>query len=299
MDRLSDVEVFVRVVEHSSFVRASEQLGISRSYASRMIAGLEERLGVRLLHRTTRSVTPTASGQAFYETVAPLIEGVSEAETRARSEAAEPEGTLRLALPRMFGIRYLLRPLLHFRSLHPKINLELDFDDLKVDLVGGRYDAAIRGGTIVESPYHMRPLWAFQLYLVASPAVCRRISGLRRPEELAGQAAVVYGGADAPNTWQLERKGEQVTVHVGSGVRLNAADAQLEAIIAGAGIGMVPEWAATDALADGRLCRVMGDWCSPSISFSLVRSDLRKLPARVRAFVDYLTEHLREPPWRT
>ena len=299
MDRLSDVEVFVRVVEQSSFVRASEQLGISRSYASRMIAGLEERLGVRLLHRTTRSVTPTAPGQAFYDSVAPLIEGVSEAEARARSEAAEPEGTLRLALPRMFGIRYLLRPLLRFQAMHPRIKLELDFDDIKVDLVGGRYDAAIRGGLVTDGNYHMRPLWAFQQMIVASPALARRLEDLRSPYDLAQHPTVLYTGTETPHLWQLERKGEQTSVTVGSSVRLNSGDAQLEAVLAGAGIALLPEWATADALAAGRLVRVLPEWSTPSITFSLVRSDLRKLPARVRAFVDFLTEHMRDPPWRT
>lgn len=299
MDRLSDVEVFVRVVEHSSFVRASEQLGISRSYASRMITGLEERLGVRLLHRTTRSVTPTASGQAFYESCAPLVEGVAEAEARARAEAAEPEGTLRLALPRMFGIRHLLRPLLDFQSRHPKIRLELDFDDLKVDLIEGRYDAAIRGGAALEAPYHMRPLWPFHLMVVASPSLAKRLSGVRKPEDLVQHPAVLYTGAANPEIWPLERREERVTVTVRSSLLLNAADGQLDAVVAGAGVGLVPEWAAADALADGRLVRILPEWRSPGLHFWLVRSDLRKLPARVRTFVDFLTEDLREPPWRT
>lgn len=297
MENISDVEVFVRVVEHSSFVRAAEQLGISRSYASRMISGLEARLGVRLLHRTTRMVTPTATGQAFFDATAPLIEGVAEAEAAARAEALEPEGLLRLALPRAFGVRFLLGPLLRFQALHPKISLELSFDDMKADLVEGRFDAAIRGGAHSGDGHHMRPLWPFHLGVVASASWAKRLAHLTEPEQLSAHPAVLYTGASSPELWLLERAGERRTLTLRSSVRLNAADAQLDAVIAGAGLGFMPEWATADALADGRLIRVLPEWSSPTMHFWLVRTELRKLPARVRALVSYLADELRAPPW--
>ena len=297
MERLSDVEVFVRVVEHSSFVRAADQLGISRSYASRMITGLEARLGVRLLHRTTRQVTPTPSGQAFYDATAPLIEGVAEAEAAARAEAVEPEGTLRLALPRTFGVRYLLGPLLEFRERHPGITLELSFDDMKANLLEGRFDAAVRGGSALEDSYHMRPLWPFHLGVVASPSWAKRLSDLSSPEQLTAYKAVAYTGGATPDLWPLERGTERATIRMRSSVLVNAADAQLDAVISGAGLALVPDWASAAALAEGRLIRVLPEWRSPTIHFWLVRTELRKVPARVRALVSFLTEDLREPPW--
>lgn len=296
MDRLSDVEVFVRVVEHRSFSKAAEALGISRSYASRMVAGLEQRLGVRLLHRTTRAVAVTPSGQSFYEDALPHLEGISIAEARAREEARAPSGTLKVSLPLAFGVRWLVNPLLRFQEQHPDIQLAASFSDQKVDLIGGGLDLAVRGGDVAAPHLVARGLWRFDVLVVASPAWVARHGMPRHPTDLASVPCLLYSGSPQANTWTLSSGEERVVIKVGGPAAFDSALALVEAAITGRGAIYLPEWCLVDALADGRLVRLLPGWANGPIRFWAVRPERRHVPSRVVAFQDFL---LNLPdPWR-
>ncbi len=297
MDRLSDVQVFVHVAEAGSFARAAEQLDISRSYASRMIAGLEARLGVRLLHRTTRKVATTATGQEFYEATAPLVRGIAAAEGRARDEADTPRGTLRVSLPAAFGLRYLVRPMIQFQRLHPDITLHIGYDERKVDLLGEGIDLAIRGASTLDGPLVARGLWGFRMHVVASPSFLARHPAVGHPRDLARLPAILYQPTATPSLWTMKRGADIVDIEVHGTMSVNATEAVTAAAVEGVGIALHPDWAVTDELADGRLVRVLPDWGGPEAKFSLVRPDRRHVPQRVRAFQDFLAGLFPTPPW--
>lgn len=297
MERLSDVEVFVRVVEKSSFSKAADTLGISRSYASRMVAGLEKRLGVRLLHRTTRSVAATATGQAFYEASGPLVEGIAVAEARVREEGRAPTGTLRVSLPLAFGLQHMLEPLRTFQEQHPEVRLVTQFDDRKVDLIAEGFDLALRGGSTIEGPFVAKALWRFRVLPMASPAYLARAGAPAHPRELASLPCLVYGGSQRPDSWSFARGDERVDVRVEGPLVSNAAPALRHFALAGAGIALLPDWTVIDDVRTGALVHLLPGWDPPGFRFWLVRPDRRHVPERVRAFSDHLSATFPDPEW--
>jgi DNA-binding transcriptional LysR family regulator len=297
MERLSDVEVFVRVVEASSFSRAAEQLGISRSYASRMVSGLEARLAVRLLHRTTRKVATTATGQWFYETSAPLIDGIASAEARAKEESRIPRGTLRLSVPAAFGLRHLVAPLLAFQAANPEVRLTVQFDERKVDLLGEGLDLAIRGGEVTSGQLVARALWPFRILTAASPAYLAKRGVPLHPQDLLRHACLSYSGNNPPGTWTYMRAEERVSVDIDGPVSFNTAPALVSGAVAGVGLVWLPDWALEDELRAGRLVRVLQGWEGALIKFWLVRPDRRHVPERVRAFQEHLLAAFPSPSW--
>lgn len=297
MERLSDVEVFVRVVETSSFARAADILGISRSYASRMVSGLEERLGVRLLHRTTRRVVPTATGQAFYASCSTYIEGIAEAERRVREDAEEPQGLLRVSFPFAFGVRYLVQPVVEFQQRYPRVSVNVSYDDRKVDIVGEGFDLAVRGAANLEGPLIARSLWRFRLLLVASPRYLARRGVPLHPQELAQHDCVLYAGTSRPNTWFFANDEGELSVEVKGVLTMNNAHAQASAVIMGAGIAVLPDFEVVDALHAGTLARILPQWELPGGTFWVVRPDRQQIPARVRVFLDHLQHSIPDPPW--
>lgn len=294
---LADVEVFVHVVERASFAHAAADLGISRSHVSRQVAALEARLGVKLLHRTTRRVGPTPTGAAFYEECAPLVAAARGAVTRVQEEATTPQGTLRVSLPHAFGVRYLVEPLVRFQALHPQVRLVVDYDDRKVDLLGDSFDLAVRGGATVEGPFVARRLWGMRLLPVASPAWVARHGTPAHPRELAGLPCLLYSGSSSPVIWRFEREGEAVEVRVDGPLSFNAPEALTTAALAGAGALLQPDFEVGEHLASGALVQLFPDWCGPNGSFWAVRPDRRRVPARVTAFVDFLAGCWTTPPW--
>ena len=297
MDRLSDVEVFVQVVERASFSAAADALGISRSHASRMVANLEERLGLRLLFRTTRKVQTTSSGRLFYERCAPMIAGISAAEQEVRDEGHSPAGTLRISLPAAFGLRFLAAPMAEFARLHPQLRTIVHYDDRKVDVVGEGYDLSIRGGTVTEDDMVARKLWSFQTLLVAAPSYLSQLPAPQLPSELEAHPAVLDEGSSAPGIWTFQRGKERESVVMRSVFMANAASAVHAACIAGIGVAVQPEWMVNEDIAAGRLVHLLPDWELPHFAFWMLRPDRKGVPARVRAFQDFLLERLPTAPW--
>lgn len=294
---LSDVEVFVRVVERRSFAQAAADLGLSRSQVSRQVAALEARLGVKLLHRTTRRVAPTPSGAGFYDECAPMVAGVRGALARVQDEASAPRGTLRVSFPHSFGVRYLVEPVVSFQALHPQLRVVVDYDDRKVDLLADTFDLAVRGGPAIEGPFVARRLWGMELHPVASPEWLRRHGPPTHPRDLSRLPCLIYTGTSQPHTWRFERDGETVEVRVDGPFACNAPQALTRAALAGAGVVLQPDFEIQEHVTSGALVRLLPEWRVPSGSFWAIRPDRRRVPARVTAFVEHLARAWSTPPW--
>ncbi len=297
MSRVTDVEVFVKVVETTSFSRAGEATGLSRSQVSRMIAALEERLGVRLLHRTTRKVAVTASGEAFFQASVPHLNGLAEAEARVREEARAAMGTLRVSMPAAFGLTWMLDSLRAFQELHPDVRVVAQFDDRKVDLLAEGIDLAVRGGELLDGHLVARLLWPFRLLPAASPAYLARHGAPTHPSELADHACLLYGGSAQPGAWILSSGEQRVAVSVNGPLVFDSSIALVHAAVAGGGIVNLPDWALRASLQSGELVRVLPAWSGATYRFWLVRPDRRHVPERVRAFQAHLLAMFPDPPW--
>ena len=297
MKPLTDVEVFVRVVDTGSYAAAAAALDISRSHASRMVTALEARLGVRLLHRTTRRVSTTQTGQAFYEASAPLLEAISGAEARAAAERDDIVGTLRISVPVSLGRRYLAPPLAAFQSRYPGLNMMIEMTDRKVDLIAESFDVAIRGGSVDNASLVAKRLWPFRVGAWAAPAYIAERGTPKNPAELAKHRCLIYSGSTQPRQWRLRNGIEELAVNISGPLTANSADYLVSAGRAGLGIVFLPDFETNEAATGGELVRILPSWEGAASFFWAVRPHRTHLPARVRAFLDFIGELWSEPPW--
>ncbi len=297
MRQLSDVEVFVRVVDSGSYATAAKALDISRSHASRMVTALEARLGVRLLHRTTRRISTTQTGQTFYETCSPLLEALAAAEARAAAERDEVVGTLRISVPAHFGHQYLAAQIAKFQRKYPSLDTVVDYSDRKVDLVAEGFDLAIRGGSVENSSLVAKRLWPFRMGIWASPRYLAEHPAPRTPTDLAAHRCLIYSGTAQPRQWRLRRGDEELAVAVNGPMTSSSTQAIVLAATEGLGIALMPDFAVAPQVTAGALVPVLPDYSGSSGHFWAVRPHRTHLPARVRLFIDFLGSLWPDPPW--
>jgi DNA-binding transcriptional LysR family regulator len=291
VDSLSEVAVFVRVVELGSFTRAADALEISKAAVSKQVSRLEQRLGARLLHRTTRRLTLTEAGDALYRRSSGALAELSEAEREVAQLTGAPRGLLRVSAPVYFGSVSLAPHLHDFRARYPDITLDLELDDRLVDLVKERFDVAVRISAMTDSSLVARRLAPCPLTVVGSPAYFRRHGVPRTPAELAGHQCLAYALARAPNEWRFRPpRGRWVAVTVASALRSNNDFVLKQAALDGLGLGMFPSFFVERELADGRLRQVLADCETPAASINVVYATRRQLLPKVRAFVDFMAE---------
>ena len=297
MDHHGDIGVLVAVVDHGGFTAAAAGLGVSTSYVSRRVKALEDRLGVRLLERTTRQVRPTAVGQAYYDRVSPLLDGLEDAARAAASLRSEPKGTLRLAAPAAFGRRYFAPVLASFSARYQDLRIETSYSDRAVDLVSDGFDLAIRGGAVIDEHLIARRLLRFRGVCIASPDYLARAGRPERPEDLAQHACLVNHGLRTMPGWVFTRDGEEVRVEVDGPLRCDDGDALVSAAEAGMGVAYEPTFLAADALARGTVVPLFTDHSTYEGSFFAVYPNRSHLPVKVRLFIDHLLEAWADPPW--
>ena len=285
---LNEMQVFVRVVEHGGLSRAAAELGMQKSTVSRRIASLEDRLGVRLLERTTRTVRTTEVGQAYYERCARLVAEAEEAEEAVRESQGEPGGTLRISVPST-GNEQFSPVLFDFARKYPRVSLEVIAADHYVDLVRDGYDLAIRAGQLSDSSLVAKKLGENCRLLVASPAYLeehgepKTIADLRRHE-------CITQPHDGPGThWTL---GEGKSVQVKGRLRLSSLGLIATAALQGLGITMLPDLFAKPHLDAGRLRRVLPGVQTSAAGMYIVYPSRSHLSTKVRAFVDHVAEHV-------
>ncbi|WP_233836129.1 LysR family transcriptional regulator [Paraburkholderia sp. ZP32-5] len=292
MDNLNGIVAFVRTAETLSFVAAGRKLGISASAVGKTIAKLEHGLGVRLFHRTTRRVTLTEEGRLFHERCHRLLEELRDAEAMLSEAAQTPRGRIRVSLP-VIGYRFLLPVLPAFSTRYPEVELDLDFNDQLVDVVEGGFDAVIRSGALTDSSLMSRRLGPFRFVLCASPEYATRAGLPRTLAELAGHGCVRYR---FPTTgklqpWPLAQGGSEPP-NLRTAMTCNNMEALRGAVIAGFGIGFMPDFLVCDALACGSLVTVLGDLAIAPGQFSILWPSNRQLSSKLRVFVDFMCAHL-------
>lgn len=288
---LSDIAVFVRVVESGSFTRAADSLEISKAAVSKYVTRLEQRLGARLLHRTTRRLATTEAGQALYSRSAAALAELSEAEHDVAQFTEKPNGLLRVTAPTYFGTTTLAPQLKHFRARYPEVTLDLDLSDRIVDLVKERFDVAVRISALKDSNLVAMRLAPVPLVLIGSPAYFRRRRPPVVPADVAAHDCLGYSIMRTPNEWRFRSpRGQRMTVTVKSPIRCNNDFALKQFVLDGLGLAMFPRFFVEHELVSGRLVQVLADHPAPELAMHAVYETRRQMLPKLRAFLDFLAE---------
>ena len=298
MGRLEQMQVFVRIVEAGSISRAATQLYQTKSAVSKALSGLEAELGVKLLARTTRTQKLTDSGQLFYEQAKGLLPGVEALYSDVAEASAEAKGKIRISAPLSFGIAHLSAPLKDFMLQHPKVELEVIYDDGRADLVEDGFDLAIRIGNLADSQLQARRLCPIGFTLCASPEYIAENSPITSIQDLAHHPFLKYSSMSSGRyTWTTDT-GETSTVNMPTRFVANNGDALLHMAEQGLGITAVPHFIGYKALQAGRLVPILPHIGLPSESAYAVYPQSQYLPQRTRLFIDFLVARFAgEPYW--
>jgi DNA-binding transcriptional LysR family regulator len=290
MDRMHEMELFVRVVETGSFSAAARDLTLGQPAVSKTIAGLEDRLGVRLLVRSTRQLTPTEAGMAFYERALRAITEAYEAEAAAQGAGSGLEGRLRICSPVTFARLHLVSKLGMFLDAHPKLQLELVMDDRVIDLVAENIDAGLRLGTLTDSALKARKLAQADRLVVASPAYLARRGVPSTPADLLEHDGIVYGQSSGGQEWAFRRDTSETSVRIQARLTLSAAEGVREAVLAGQGFAIASHWMFAPELASGEVVPVLEKWSLPPMDLWVIYPSGRLTSAKARAFVKWFEE---------
>ena len=292
MDRFDDMAAFVAVAEAGSFTAAAERLDVAKSAVSRRVAALETRLGVQLIRRTTRRLSLTDSGAAFYDRSVRILADLDEAESAVAQEHGELRGQLRVALPLSFGLHHMYAPICDFAAKHPAVDFDLDLNDRRVDLIEEGVDLAVRIGHLRDSTLIARKLFDARTVVCAAPSYIERFGAPLSPAELADHRCLVYSNLAEPQRWAYtDPGGERHTVVVGRGMRVNSGDFICRAAAAGLGVAMQPTFIAYAAIRSGELVPLLTGVQWPVTPGYAVYPPTRHLSFRVRAFIDHLVDH--------
>ncbi|MDX8452221.1 LysR family transcriptional regulator [Mesorhizobium sp. VK9D] len=290
-DRLQQLAIFVRTVETGSFSRVAREFGLSQPSVSRTVAALEDRLGVKLLARTTRQLSLTDAGEALLARARDALAGVEEAENAARG-ADRLSGMLRVAMPPTFGVRQIVPLLPAFLEMHPDIRIDLMMSDRYENLIAEGADMALRLGSQPDSSFVTRKLAATRRLFVASPAYLARRGRLENLADLGLHHIVGGPGDEGEQNWTARRNGVEEMQRVEPRVRTHAAIGAVTCASVGLGIAIASAWMCADELASGRLVEVLADYRLEPMTAYAVFPDGRRLPQRARAFSDYLQRSL-------
>ena len=300
MDRFGDMLAFARVVEAKTFTAAADRLGWSKSVVSRRIADLEDRLGVRLLNRSTRRLSLTEPGRAYYERCSSILSQIEETEAAVSSLNLEPRGLLRINAPLSFTLRYLSGAIGDYLRQYPDVSVDLVLNDRVVDVIDEGFDLAIRIGSLQDSALIARRIAPCRHLLCASPDYLRAHGTPRRPEDLAAHDVYIYSLRSQPDQLRFRGPDGRIeTVRIGGRLRSNNGDVLVQVACQGLGIVAKPTFLLAEAVASGRLVRVLPDYTTETQeAVHAVYPHNRHLSAKVRAFVDFLAARFGpEPPW--
>ena len=294
---LNDIVVFTKVVETRSFTGAAEQLGLPKSTVSRKLAQLEERLGVRLVQRTTRKLALTDIGQAYYERCSRIVADLVAAEQLVTDMQATPRGRVRVTAPVDLAMRHLGRIIAEFLDVSPDINIELDASDRVVDLIEEGFDVAIRFGTLPESTLIARKLCTITGVLCASPAYVARRGAPNTVDDLEDCDRILFTPSPRTQSWTLEMGAATYEFGRPAKFACNNIGAVLESVLAGSGVALLTDFMVADYIARGALVHVLPDWRSKAIDCTAVYPARQNLPPRLGLFLDHLAKALNPPPW--
>ncbi len=298
MDRLATMETFVRVVEAGSFAAAAARLEMSPAMVSRHVQELEERLGTRLLNRTTRKLGLTEAGAAYYERCLQVLRDIEEMDLSVSAEGQQPRGLLRVNAPVVFGTRHLSRVMAEYEARFPQVSVDLSLNDRFVDLVEEGTDLAIRIGELTESTLVARRLFPVRLALCASPAYLDKHGEPLTLDDLERHNCLGYTYTRGGTEVELIGPEGRVVAPFRGSFRANHGEVLYHAALDGLGIVLQPTFISGEALADGRLRPVLPQYCTRELGCYAVFLSRKYLPAKVRTFVDFLAEKFGpEPAW--
>lgn len=294
MDRFTETEVLINVAEQGSITRAAEVMGQSVSAVSRYLSSLEERLGARLVNRTTRRFSMTEEGEYFYNQAKSILSDLQEAEAHVGQVTTSASGTLRLTASTSFSLLHLMPILPGFTKANPKVNVEITAHNRYHDIIESGVDLAIRTRRVeVDSSITIRRLAETRRRLVASPTYIAEMGMPMHPSDLEAHRILIYMLADDPLRLHLKRGGSQVTVQVAPFLTSNEGQLLLHGALDGLGIIAQPSYIVQEALDRGALVKVLDDWDLPRLTINLAFPTRRHLPAKTRFFIEYLVNHFR------
>lgn len=293
---LNEMAIFVHVVESGSFTGAAKALSLPKSTVSRKITQLEERLGVRLIQRTTRSLSLTDTGSAYHAQCARILSDIEEANIAVTEMQSTPSGTLRITAPVLFGSAVLSNLIAEYMELHPQVNIDLVLSDQMLDLVQDGLDVAFRVGHLEDSSLIGRYLGDVKAIMCASPEYIERHGKPSHPSELGDHQIITVSGRDQ---WPMKGPDlEEVNINIKPRLKVNDFSSLYNLALSGAGIAALPILIAASSIKSKELIPVMCDWPFEAHPIHALYASNRHLSAKVRSFVDFVIEKVRpNPPW--
>ncbi len=299
MNKLESMRAFVEVVNHNGFAAAGRQLGLSRSVVNKLVAQLETDLDVQLLQRTTRRVSPTDTGRAYYERCVDILAEVSAAEQSVAQLQVEPKGTLRVNAPMSFGTMHLARAIAHFMQRYPDIQLQLTLNDRFIDLLEEGFDVTLRIATLMaDDPLTTHAIAPIRRVICAAPSYLTARGTPKNPADLLHHDCLEYGHLATNNQWQLmDKNGKQTTVRLRCKGYSNNGEVLREEAIAGVGIALLPTFIVGPALKSGQLVQILSDYYPPPITAYLGYAANRHLSTKIQLLTTFLQDWFKTPDW--
>jgi DNA-binding transcriptional LysR family regulator len=297
MDKLASIRAFTKVVQLGSFSNAAKELRLSRSAISKYIIELEEELGVQLLHRTTRSASPTESGQAYYDRCLAILADLEEADMAVKRLQAEPRGIMRINAPMSFGTLHLGRALADFMEKYPELRIQLVLSDEFLDPVQEGFDVTLRIAELLSSSLIARKIVPARRVICAAPSYLERRGTPEHPIDLRHHDCLTYGHLATGNQWKLTGPDGDHWVQIPWMLCTNNAEVLRDAAIRGRGIALLPTFIAGAELRDGGLRAILTTYTAPELSLYAIYPPTRHLSIKIRAIIDFLVERFGGQPY--
>ena len=298
MDKFESLRAFANVIEQSGFAPAARALGKSRSQVNKLVIALEDDLGAQLLNRTTRKVSPTPAGRAFYERARMILNDLAEAEAAFHDEQEEPQGELRINAPMSFGTMHLATAIAEFMTRYPKIRIELILNDRRIDPVAEGFDMTVRIGEPEDRPSLIdHEIVEAKRVLCAAPDFVDRHFSPKSPKELGDLPCLHYQPASAPALWKFHGPNGQEEVRINSILNSNNGEVLRQAAVSGLGLAKLPTFVVGNELQAGTLVTLMPDYQAASLQICLLYPPNRHLSSRIRLFVDFFYERFGSGPY--
>ncbi|MDB5726243.1 MAG: transcriptional regulator LysR family [Novosphingobium sp.] len=294
MDRFEALHTLLRVVDSGSFSAAARARGVGQSTISKQIAALESHLGAQLVRRSSRRLQLTDAGQEFYESALRLMGDLEQAESRLGRRLVSPSGLVKVAMAPVFSSIHVLPHLDAFFARYPDIDVEIQIAHQSGNLVDSGVDVAIHNGPLSDSALFARPLASTPVVTVATPAYLERYGVPRRVRDLERHRCVIFAPQSLPRAWGFLEDGGDVMHRPQGRIRTHDAEQIRAAVMCGLGLAHAPGWLFAHELEDGRVVRVLQDAAPPDLAISAVYPGGRRLPSKVRVFIDFVAESLVE-----
>ncbi len=298
MDSLTDIAVFVQVVDSGSFTAAAERLNISKSVVSKYVTRLEDRLGARLLNRTTRRLSLTEVGRVFYERSRKGLADIEDAQAEVSRLQGKPRGTLRINAPMSFGILHVAPALPEFLKLYPEVTVDMNLDDRKVDVIKEGFDVSVRISELPDSSLVAKRVAPCRHAIVAAPSYLEQHGTPRTPADLRDHNIITYRYQESALEWHFRTPDNKSTsVAVSGSLMMNNSLALRAALLEGVGITRTPTFVVGQDIQEGRLVPILRDYETLELTIFLVYPQRRHLSPKVRAFVDFIAERMSGTPY--